>query len=69
MGGGKAVNLVVSEKPQDVYSAVAAIVDATVKRDALAGRSEASKVLARNSGGIDRKLIKQTVCGCLVYVG
>lgn len=61
-GGGQAVNLLPGAQPADVYSAVTRIVDQTVRRDAREGqRSEALKLLARNGGAVDRKLVKQTV--------
>lgn len=59
--GAKAVNLLPSELPQDVYSTVRTVVEEWVSRDAAAGRSEAVKLLARNGGTVDRKLVKQTV--------
>ena len=36
-------------------------VNCVVQADAQAGRSEAVKLLARNNGTVDRKLVKQTV--------
>ncbi|KAG1675662.1 hypothetical protein FOA52_002371 [Chlamydomonas sp. UWO 241] len=56
-----AVNMLPADRPADVYSAVAAAVEARAKRDAAAGRSEATKLLERNGGVVDRKLVKQTV--------
>ena len=56
-----AVNMLPVERPQDVYSAVAAAVERQTQSDAAAGRSEAVKLLERNGGVIDRKLVKQ-VC-------
>ena len=48
------------DRPQDVYSAVAAAVAKKVKADAeSSGRSEAVKLLERNAGTVDRKLVKQ----------
>jgi DNA-directed RNA polymerase, mitochondrial len=55
------VNVLPSPAPQDVYSAVTAEVEAVVRSDAAdVARSEAVKLLAKN-GGVDRKLVKQTV--------
>ncbi|GFR49831.1 hypothetical protein Agub_g11771, partial [Astrephomene gubernaculifera] len=56
-GGGRAVNLFPTERPQDVYQAVADAVADRVARAAAQGRSEAVKV----HGSVDRKLVKQTV--------
>ena len=54
------VNMLPVERPQDVYSAVAAAVSRRVREDAeVAGRSEAVKLMERNGGVVDRKLIKQ----------
>lgn len=55
--GAFSVNLAPSPIPQDVYSAVAALVDETRARDAERGE-EVAKVLA---GHVKRKVIKQTV--------
>ncbi|KAL6753198.1 mitochondrial single-subunit RNA polymerase [Haematococcus lacustris] len=59
--GAAAVNLVPSDKPQDVYSAVANEVGRRIREDAAAGIGEARTLLARNKGTVDRKLVKQTV--------
>ncbi|GAX77582.1 hypothetical protein CEUSTIGMA_g5026.t1 [Chlamydomonas eustigma] len=61
------VNMLPADRPQDVYSTVAKSVEARVKADAEIGRSEAIKILRSTrlggvgGGGIDRKLVKQTV--------
>lgn len=55
--GALAVNLVPSDRPQDVYSRVVEIVEETRKRDAEKGL----KVAANLEGFIQRKVIKQTV--------
>ncbi|KAI8466914.1 MAG: hypothetical protein J3K34DRAFT_460646 [Monoraphidium minutum] len=55
--GGRAVNLLPAEVPQDVYSGVAAIVAARVEADARAGSPEGLRLV----GLVDRKLVKQTV--------
>ena len=55
--GGRAVNLIPAERPQDVYSGVADIVRDKVAQDAQAGNPVA-KIL---DGDVDRKLVKQTV--------
>jgi DNA-directed RNA polymerase len=55
--GGAAVNLTPSDAPQDVYTAVAAVVARRVEADAAAGVPEARALL----GHVDRKLVKQTV--------
>ncbi len=60
MSGAKAVNVYPADKPQDVYQAVATRVDARVRRDAAANDSIAVKLIERE-GGVDRKLVKQTV--------
>jgi DNA-directed RNA polymerase len=55
-----------------VYAAVAAEVNKRVHADAAAGLSEAVKLLARNQGQVDRKLVKQTVMTSVygvTYVG
>jgi DNA-directed RNA polymerase len=59
--GGQAVNLLPGPAPDDVYSAVSAVVGARVAEDAGKGLSEASKFLHRNGGAVDRKLLKQTI--------
>ncbi|KXZ41801.1 hypothetical protein GPECTOR_279g736 [Gonium pectorale] len=55
--GGAEVNLVCSDRPRDVYTAVANAVAERVERDRAAGLSEAAKA----HGTVDRKLVKQTV--------
>ena len=49
------------DRPQDVYTAVAAAVQRRVQEDAaVTGRSEAVKLLERSGGVIDRKLVGNT---------
>jgi DNA-directed RNA polymerase len=55
--GGRKVNLVPSDAPQDVYSGVATVVAKRVHEDAIAGH-ELGKLL---DGKLDRKVVKQTV--------
>ncbi|DBB17271.1 TPA: hypothetical protein ACH3X3_014319 [Trebouxia sp. C0006] len=55
--GGRAVNLLPVDKPQDVYSEIAKLVQNRVDRDEADGVPEAM-VLRDN---VDRKLVKQTV--------
>lgn len=55
--GGKAVNLVASDRPQDVYSGVARLVAERVERDAAEGHPMGKRL----QGRIERKTIKQTV--------
>jgi DNA-directed RNA polymerase len=55
--GAKAVNLVPSHKPGDVYSEVASVVQKLVREDCEKGDAEA--LLMKNR--INRKLVKQTV--------
>lgn len=57
--GGWAVNLCPVERPQDVYSEIARLVEKRVHADAAAGVPEAESLLASTT--IDRKLVKQTV--------
>jgi hypothetical protein len=62
--GGRAVNLLPSERPSDVYSDVAAVVRRRVERDAAdpdsnPKRARAARVLL--AAGVDRGLVKQTV--------
>eukprot|EP00741_Cyanophora_paradoxa_P022664 tig00021493_g21888.t1 len=64
--GAQQVDLIDSEKPSDVYSAVAAVLKELVKKDAAMettdGREERIKIIAqRVYPEIDRKLVKQTV--------
>lgn len=56
-GGAIAVNLVPSQRPQDVYSRVVDIVERMRKEDAANGVKAAEKL----EGYIERKVIKQTV--------
>jgi len=55
--GGSHVNLLPSEKPQDVYSGVAAIVRKRIEEDASSGDVLAQKLIDK----VDRKVVKQTV--------
>ncbi|EPS38066.1 hypothetical protein H072_8223 [Dactylellina haptotyla CBS 200.50] len=55
--GAKQVNLEPSDKPQDVYTGVADLVNEAVAKDAQAGVPEAQELL----GHINRKVVKQTV--------
>ncbi|KAF3938030.1 hypothetical protein ABW19_dt0200289 [Dactylella cylindrospora] len=55
--GAKQVNLEPSEKPQDVYTGVADLVNEVVAKEAEAGCAEAQELL----GHINRKVVKQTV--------
>lgn len=55
--GGRAVNLVPSGEPSDVYTGIAQLVAARVEEDALQGNLHAQKLLSE----VDRKLVKQTV--------
>ena len=55
--GAQQVNLLPAEKPQDVYSGVAAMVAEKVHADALSGHELAQKL----DGQIVRKIVKQTV--------
>lgn len=55
--GATQVNLVPGEKPQDVYSHVASLVNARVDKEAAEGNENALKV----KGHITRKVVKQTV--------
>jgi DNA-directed RNA polymerase len=55
--GAKSVNLLPSDRPQDVYSGVARLVAKRVEEDAAAGNKVAENLV----GKIDRKIVKQTV--------
>lgn len=55
--GGKQVNLIQSDRPQDVYTAVADFVAKRVEAEALKGNKVAKLVL----GKVSRKIVKQTV--------
>lgn len=57
MAGARQVNLEPSEKPQDVYTGVADLVNEAVAKDAERGVPEAQELL----GHINRKVVKQTV--------
>ncbi|EWC48620.1 hypothetical protein DRE_01842 [Drechslerella stenobrocha 248] len=57
IAGAKQVNLEPAEKPQDVYTGVADLVNAAVEKDAAEGNQEAKELL----GHINRKVVKQTV--------
>ena len=55
--GARSVNLVPSDKPQDVYSGIARLVQERIARDAALGNPLAQKL----NGKIERQVIKQTV--------
>jgi len=55
--GAQQVNLLPSERPQDVYTGVAKLVARRVEEDALAGNKMAQALV----GKITRKIVKQTV--------
>lgn len=55
--GGKAVNLVPADRPQDVYTEIAKLVQRKVEEDAAQGHRFAVAL----QGHVDRKLVKQTV--------
>lgn len=55
--GGKATNLLPSDKPADIYAEVSKVVAARVRRDAEAGVAEAQLW----DGNISRKIVKQPV--------
>eukprot|EP00173_Palmaria_palmata_P005218 Plantae.Rhodophyta-Palmaria_palmata.ctg8798.p1 GENE.Plantae.Rhodophyta-Palmaria_palmata.ctg8798~~Plantae.Rhodophyta-Palmaria_palmata.ctg8798.p1 ORF type:complete len:346 (+),score=55.96 Plantae.Rhodophyta-Palmaria_palmata.ctg8798:118-1038(+) len=55
--GGLKVNLVPSDRPQDVYTGVAELVQKRVLDEAAAGNVHAQRLVGR----VDRKLVKQTV--------
>ncbi|XXQ32491.1 DNA-directed RNA polymerase [Plasmodiophora brassicae] len=55
--GGRAVNLVASDVPQDVYSGVCDLVNEKVAKDAAEGNEIAQSLL----GHVTRKVVKQTV--------
>ncbi|KAJ6262007.1 hypothetical protein Dda_2808 [Drechslerella dactyloides] len=57
VAGAKQVNLEPAEKPQDVYTGVADLVNEAVAKDAKNGHPEAKELL----GHINRKVVKQTV--------
>ena len=68
--GGWTVNLCPVERPQDVYTEIARLVNQKVEADAAAEKWEAQTLLASTS--IDRKLVKQTVMTSVygvTYVG
>lgn len=58
--GAQQVNLSVTERPSDVYTYVANMVEKTIEKDILKG-NEAAKLL---KGRIARKVVKQTVRIC-----
>ena len=60
--GGKQVNLLPSERPEDVYAEVAKLVEKMCERDAANGVEIAQQLL----GKVSRKVVKQTVM-TLVY--
>ncbi|KAN0055755.1 hypothetical protein ACTA71_011641 [Dictyostelium dimigraforme] len=57
IAGAEKVNLIPSDRPQDVYSGVAALVSNLVDIDA----KEGNKYAKFFAGNVDRKLVKQTV--------
>ncbi|KAL4451184.1 hypothetical protein ABPG77_009256 [Micractinium sp. CCAP 211/92] len=59
LSGGFAVNLCPSDKPQDVYTEISALVKKRVAADAAAGVPEAKAIMKHTT--VDRKLVKQTV--------
>ena len=73
--GGRAVNLLPSDRPSDVYSDVAAVVRRRVERDAADAESSPKRARAARlllAAGVDRGLIKQTVMTSVygvTYVG
>lgn len=58
--GAISVNLSVSERPQDVYSTLADLVEKKRQQDAQAD-NESSEIASALAGYIDRKVVKQTV--------
>ena len=59
--GAAQVNLAVTDRPSDVYTYVANMVEKIVQRDADNGEQIAQLLL----GKISRKVVKQTVCPAL----
>eukprot|EP01119_Soliformovum_irregulare_P001637 TRINITY_DN1136_c0_g1_i1.p1 TRINITY_DN1136_c0_g1~~TRINITY_DN1136_c0_g1_i1.p1 ORF type:complete len:903 (-),score=209.58 TRINITY_DN1136_c0_g1_i1:34-2742(-) len=57
IAGAREVNLLPSDRPQDVYNGVAMLVAKRIEKDAEAGNEMALKL----KGKIERKIIKQTV--------
>lgn len=57
MAGAQAVNLAPSDRPADVYTGVAMLVEKLVEQDAKEGNEDAQLLV----GKISRKLVKQTV--------
>ncbi len=55
--GAKAVNLEAGDKPADVYTGIADLVNAIVDKDAAQGKAWAQVV----QGKVSRKVVKQTV--------
>lgn len=60
--GGRQVNVLPSERPEDVYAEVAKLVEKMVERDAANGVAIAQQLLDK----VSRKVVKQTVM-TLVY--
>jgi DNA-directed RNA polymerase, mitochondrial len=58
--GAQAVNLEAGDKPADVYTGVADLVNLIIDRDAAAGKNIAQMV----QGKVSRKVVKQSVSGC-----
>ena len=60
-GGGQAVNLIPSDKPQDVYTKVMHMVIDQLERDAKDGEEEEKELANLLRGHVTRKVVKQTV--------
>jgi DNA-directed RNA polymerase len=56
--GARQVNLSVTDRPSDVYTYVAEMVERQVEKDIQAGEKYAQMV----TGKVSRKVVKQTVC-------
>jgi len=59
--GGQQVNLTPSDRPQDVYAGVRALVEAKVAKDAADPESPHFELARQLDGRISRKVVKQTV--------
>lgn len=59
--GGKAVNLIPSDKPSDIYQMVADVVIKLVERDAMSDDEEVSKLAKGWLGNVTRKVTKRPV--------
>ena len=62
--GAQQVNLDVTDKPSDVYTYVANMVQKVIDEDVKKGDKYAMML----TGKIARKVVKQTVCLCLVLI-